>query len=130
MATNETNVPNITGAKAAKREPGFNAEGKAYPGVDPDTGERKAVTWAGLREEFGIREGSKLYNDIGVAGFGGIQPGRPAHSLVTLQDAYMRTRRANESEEEYVRVKERFAARRAKVEQLLAEAEGRTVKGA
>lgn len=123
MATDEKKVtaPNITGAKKSK--PGFNAEGKAYPGVDPDTEERKAVSWAGLRDEFGTKNGSKLYNDIAVAAFGGVQPGRPALSLLTLQDAYMRPRGKNESAEDYAKAKERFVARRTKVQSLLAEAE-------
>lgn len=105
-----------------KLEPGFNAEGKAFPGVDPDTGERHAVTWHGLREEFGVRTGSKLYNDIAVAAFGGVQPNRPALSLLTLQDKYMRSRGKHESDEEFAKVTERFQERRAKVEKLLADA--------
>lgn len=123
MATEESNVVQpTTSAKPKRREPGFNAEGKAFPGVDPDTGERHAVTWAGLREEFGERKGSKLYNDIAVAGFGGVQPHRPALSLLTLQDRYMRPRGKHESEQDFAKVTEKFKARRTKVEQLLAEA--------
>lgn len=119
MATEE---PKVIKPTTKKREAGFNAEGKAFPGVDPDTGERHAVTWNGLREEFGVRTGSKLYNDIAVAGFGGVQPSRPALSLLTLQDKYMRSRGKHESEEDFAKVTERFQGRRAKVEQLLAEA--------
>lgn len=123
MATNETSLPPVVPAKAAKKhEPGFRSDGTAYPGVDPDTGERKAVTWEGLREEFGVRKGSRLYNDLGVAAFGGVPPNRPALSLLTLQDRYMRPRGKHESAEEYAKVAERFRARRAKVETLLAEA--------
>lgn len=131
MATSDP-LPKVEGKAAAsltateitagkKREPGFTAEGKAFPGVDPDTGERHAVTWNGLREEFGIRTGSKLYNDIAIAAFGGVQPSRPALSLLTLQDKYMRSRGKHESEEDFAKVTERFQARRAKVEKLLAE---------
>jgi hypothetical protein len=105
MATDEKKItPDITGAKTKKPEAGFNAKGEAFPGVDPDTGERKAVTWNGLREEFGVRNGSKLYNDIAVAGFGGVQPNRPSLSILTLQSQYMRTRGKHESEADFAKV--------------------------
>lgn len=126
MATEETKVIKPT---TKKREAGFNAEGKAFPGVDPDTGERHAVTWNGLREEFGVRTGSKLYNDIAVAGYGGVQPNRPALSLLPLQDKYLRPQGKHETAEEYAKVAERFRVRRAKVETLLAEAEAQLLKG-
>lgn len=138
MATDETKVkpaPDITGAKAKKREPGFNAEGKAYPGVDPDTGERKAITWVGAREEFGERAGSQLYNALAVAAFGGVQPGRPALSLMTLGSQYLRPRKRNaaglftETETEYARAAEKFKARGEKVTKLLADAEAEASKG-
>lgn len=123
MATEENKVLKpMTDVQAKKPLAGLNAEGKPFPGVDPDTGERHAVTWHGLREEFGTRTGSKLYNDIAVAAFGGVQPSRPALSLLTLQDKYMRTRGKHEAEEEFAKVTEKFQARRAKVEKLLAEA--------
>lgn len=121
MATDEKKLT-ASAITGAKKRAGFNAEGAAFPGVDPDTEERKAVTWAGLRDEFGTKVGSKLYNDIAVAAFGGVQPNRPSLSLLTLQDAYVRPKRQDESEEDYARMKERFAARRTKVESLLAAA--------
>jgi hypothetical protein len=132
MATNETKIPagaEITGAKTRKREHGFNVKGEAFPGVDPDTGERKAVTWIGLREEFGEREGARLYNALAVAAFGGVQPGRPALSLATLDDQWFRPRMRNkqgvfiETEAEYEKVRGRFVARREKALKLVADAE-------
>jgi hypothetical protein len=123
MATEETKAQKPkTDLQAKKPLAGLNAAGLPFPGVDPDTGERHAVTWNGLREEFGTRTGSKLYNDIAVAAFGGVQPSRPALSILTLQDKYMRTRGKHESEEEFAKVKEKFQARRVKVEKLLSEA--------
>lgn len=136
MATEENKItaPNITGAKAKKREPGFSASGKAYPGVDPDTGERKAATWNGLRAEFGERKGSRLYNDLAVAAFGGVQPGRPDLSLATLDEKWFRPRLKNEqgdfieTEEAYARVREKFMGRIEKVKKILADAEADFVK--
>lgn len=79
----------ITGkAITTGREPGFRPDGTAYPGVDPYTGERKALTWDGAREEFGERIGARLYNDVAKAAFGGVQAARPALSLITLDDAH------------------------------------------
>jgi hypothetical protein len=133
MATNENSVqPNITGAKTKKYEPGFNAKGMAYPGVDPDTGERKAVTWIGLREEFGEREGSRLYNDLANAAFGRVQPGKPALSLATLY--LFRARLQNkqgvfiETEDEHAKVAEKFKTRRELALKLLANAEAKRAK--
>jgi hypothetical protein len=131
MATDEKKIaaPNITSTKPQKHEHGFNAKGEAFPGVDPDTGERKAVTWIGLREEFGEREGARLYNALAVAAFGGVQPGRPALSLATLDDRWFRSRQRNaqgvfvETEAEYAKVKEKFTKRREAALKLLADAE-------
>lgn len=129
MADEITNPP-IVGTKAKKREHGFSPEGKAYPGVDPDTGERKAVTWAGLRDEFGEREGAILYNSLAVAGFGGVQPGRPSLSYITgVDEKYFRSRQKNqsgdftESEADYEKARERFRARAEKLRKLMADAE-------
>lgn len=134
MATDETKIPigEETAVKTSKREPGFNAEDKAYPGVDPDTGERKAVTWDGLRAEFGERRGSRLYNDLAVAAFGGVQPGRPDLSLATtvLFRARMRNRQGDfiETEEAYENVRKKFDARAEKVRKILADAEAEAAK--
>lgn len=134
MATNESSVPNITGAKAKKREAGFNAEGNAYPGVDPDTGERKAATWEGLRAEFGERKGSRLYNDLAVAAFGGVQPGRPDLSLATLDEKWFRARLKNqqgdfsETEEAYEKARGKFRVRAEKAKKILADAEAESAK--
>jgi hypothetical protein len=136
MATDEKKITavEITGAKAKKYRPGFNAAGKAYPGVDPDTEERKAVTWYGLRAEFGDRRGSRLYNDLAVAAFGGVQPGRPDLSLATLDEKWFRARLKNEqgdiieTEEAYAKVRDKFMARIEKVKKILADAEAESAK--
>jgi hypothetical protein len=129
MATDETKVVKPA---VKKREAGFNAEGKAYPGVDPDTGERKAVTWHGLRAEFGERKGSRLYNDLAVAAFGGVQPGKPDLSLATT--TLFRARLKNtqgdfiETEEAYEKVRTKFLARAEKVKKILVDAEAESAK--
>ena len=122
-----------TDAKPAvvkKIEHGFRADGTAFPGVDPDTGERKAVTWAGLREEFGEREGARLYNDLAVAAFGGVQPGKPSLSYITaIDEKYFRSRQRDqfgnftESEADYEKVRSKFQARGDRAKKLLADAE-------
>lgn len=116
--------PTKTGIATGKKyEPGFRADGTAYPGVDPDTGERKAVTWAGLREEFGEREGARLYNGIAVAGFGGVPPDRKALSLLSLGD----DKAVNGLNDERLvsRIK-----RRTRVMQVLTDAEAKRAKEA
>lgn len=132
MATEETK---IASAKPKKRETGFSAEGKAYPGVDPDTGERKAVTWEGLRAEFGERKGSRLYNDLAVAAFGGVQPGKPDLSLATLDEKWFRARLKNqqgdfvETEEAFAKAREKFLTRVEKAKKILVDAETEAAKG-
>jgi hypothetical protein len=69
-----------------KVKPGFRADGTAYPGVDPVTGERRTVTYNGLREEFGEVKGTRLYNLIASAGYGGVMRHKPALSLRSLRD--------------------------------------------
>ena len=140
MATNEpanmqdektTAQPKGAGVVTGEKyEPGFRADKSAYPGVDPDTGERKAVTWAGLREEFGDREGARLYNAIAVAAFGGVQPGRPSLSYITaIDEKYFRSRHRNqagdftESEDDYNKAREKFRARAEKAKKLMADAQ-------
>jgi hypothetical protein len=131
---NASTTPIPAGAKAKPREMGFSVEGKAYPGVDPDTGERKAVTWEGLRAEFGERKGSRLYNDLAVAAFGGVQPGRPDLSLATLDEKWFRARLKNEmgdfieTEEAWGKVREKFRARIEKAKKILADAEAESSK--
>lgn len=119
-----------------KYEPGFRADGAAYPGVDPDTGERKAVTWAGLKEEFGEREGARLYNAVSVAAFGGVHPGKPSLSLITaIDDKYFRSRQKDqfgnftETEDQYSNAKKKFTARGERVKKLMADAEAAKAKG-
>lgn len=46
---------------------GFDDSGKAYPGVDPQTGDRKAVTLAGLKREFGPSKGQRIYEEVARA---------------------------------------------------------------
>lgn len=141
MATNTeaTNTPGIDAlAKPSKAEivtgkkyePGYRPDGTAYPGVDPDTGERKAVTWAGLREEFGDREGARLYNDLAVAAFGGVQPGRPSLSYITaIDEKYFRSRQKDqfgnftETEADFEKVRDKFQARGGRAKKLMADAQ-------
>src|ERR1043165_2960635 len=126
-AAQPTKTEIVTGKKY---EPGFRSDSTAYPGVDPDTGERKAVTWAGLREEFGEREGARLYNDLAVAAFGGVQPGRPSLSYITaIDEKFFRSRQKNqfgaftESEAEYEKAREKFRGRAEKVKKMVTDAE-------
>jgi hypothetical protein len=113
-----------------KYEPGFRADGTAYPGVDADTGERKAVTWNGLREEFGDRDGARLYNDLAVAAFGGVQPGRPSLSYITATDEkFFRSRQKDqfgniiESEVDFEKARAKFQSRVERVKKLMADAQ-------
>jgi hypothetical protein len=56
---------NDTTSKAAKaKKAGFDAEGKAYPGVHPETGERVTVTLGALKKEFGAKKGEEMYRSI------------------------------------------------------------------
>lgn len=56
--------------KAAKTvRPGFDADGKAYPGVDEKTGERVSVTLEGLQKELGPKKGEEAY--LRIAGLDG-----------------------------------------------------------
>jgi hypothetical protein len=145
MATTDeaTNAPTskatATGTEIVtgkKLEHGFRADGAAYPGVDQDTGERKAVTWNGLREEFGERDGARLYNDLAVAAFGGVQPGRPSLSYITaIDDKYFRSRQRDqfggftESEADFEKARAKFRARGERVKKLMADAEAAKAKG-
>src|ERR1051325_261669 len=142
MVETDNQAPETSGAKAVaqpakteittgkKYEPGFRSDGTAYPGVDPDTGERKAGTWNGLREEFGEREGARLYNDLAVAAFGGVQPGRPSLSYITaIDEKYFRSRQRDqfgaftESQEDYEKARGKFRARGERAKKLMADAE-------
>src|ERR1051325_3033943 len=138
MVETDNQAPETSGAKAVaqptkteivtgkKYEPGFRSDGTAYAGVDPDTGERKAVTWSGLREEFGDREGARLYNDLAVAAFGGVQPGRPSLSYITaIDEKYFRSRQRDqfgaftESQAEYEKAREKFRGRAEKAKKMV-----------
>lgn len=58
--------------KAPAQRPGFDEKGKAYKGVDPETGERVTVTLEALKDEFGPKRGERMYRRVaeaaGVAG--------------------------------------------------------------
>lgn len=69
---------------AGAKRPGFSSDGKAYPGVDPDTGERKALTFEGAQKEFGSKSGAELYHAVASAGGFGRVEGNPDLSLVGL----------------------------------------------
>jgi hypothetical protein len=75
---NQTQTPKAT------QRPGFSKEGKAYPGVDPDTGERRALTYEGAQREFGPKRGVEVYQAVAMAGGFGRVEGNPDLSLVGL----------------------------------------------
>jgi hypothetical protein len=130
MATDEKALKpaDITGAKKpnalASRFANQDPESLRRRGIDPDTFERKAVTWKGLLEEFGKPAGPRLYNAIAVAAFGGVPSNKADLSIMTLQDDYIMPRGRDELDEAFNARLEKHRARRAKVEQLIAEAEG------
>jgi hypothetical protein len=130
--TNPPNPPNITGAKKTSAQRLAERFGKEDPkvlqrrGIDPETYERKAVTYKGLMDEFGKPVGPRLYNDIAVAAFGGVPSNRGDLSIMTLQDEYIMPRGRDESEEAFDARMQKHRARRAKVEKLIADAEGGT----
>lgn len=131
MATNEADIPPaVTGAKKTSVQRLADRFGKEDPkvlqrrGIDPETFERKAVTYKGLLEEFGKPVGPRLYNDIAVAAFGGVPSNRADLSIMTLQDEYIMPRGRDESEEAFNARMAKHRARRKKVEDLIAKAEG------
>lgn len=126
----EITAPNITGAKKTSAQRLADRFGKEDPkvlqrrGIDPETFERKAVTYKGLVEEFGKPIGPRLYNDIAVAGWGGVPANRADLSIATLKDEHIAPRGRDESEEEFNARMEKHRATRKRVEDLIAEAEG------
>jgi len=50
--------------KAKTVRPGFNDKDEAYAGVDPASGIRMAVTFFGLRDEFGEEKGREMYRRV------------------------------------------------------------------
>lgn len=63
MSANEKELkPEKT--QAVKRRLGFNDKGEAYPGVDPETGERVTVTLKALKDELGAKRGEEAYRQI------------------------------------------------------------------
>ncbi|HEX7313299.1 MAG TPA: hypothetical protein VF297_05235 [Pyrinomonadaceae bacterium] len=84
--TTRSDAKEATGGAGAAQphRAGFSKEGKAYPGVDPDTGERKALTYEGAQKEFGPKTGAELYHAVALAGGFGRVEGNPDLSLVGL----------------------------------------------
>jgi hypothetical protein len=93
-------------------------------GIDPETFERKAVTYNGLLKEFGRPRGPQIYNAIAVAAFSGVQSNRNALSIETLKDRWIARRTSTESDEEFARRQDVHRAQREKVYKILADAEG------
>jgi hypothetical protein len=93
-------------------------------GINPDTFERGAVTWDGLIEEFGRPVGPQLYNAIATVGWRGVPANRGDLSIETLKDRWLMPRQRKESEEDFNKRMEKHRATRARVDQLIAEAEG------
>lgn len=85
MATRATSTENETKDAAPAQRAGFSREGKAYPGVDPDSGERKALTYEGAQKEFDPKRGAELYHAVAMAGGFGRVEGNPDLSLVGLE---------------------------------------------
>lgn len=130
MATDEKKITTSNVTMSARSSQLAARFGKEDPqvlqkrGIDPDTYERKAVTYKGLIEEFGKPVGPRLYNDIAVAAFGGVPSNRADLSIMTLQDEYIMPRGRDESDEAFNTRLEKHRARRKKVEELIAAAEG------
>lgn len=93
-------------------------------GIEPDTFERKAVTWDGLIEEFGRPVGPQLYNAIATAGWRGVPANKGDLSIETLKDRWIVPRQAKESEDEFSKRMTKHRETRERVERLIAEAEG------
>lgn len=131
----------ITGAKSAGeamlRRHGIDpanvgqeeAEKLRKVGIDADTYERKALTWAGAIQEFGRPIGPRLYNDVHVAAFGPVPPGKNDINLMSLEDKWMSPRKESETDEDFKARKTKFVARRERVHQLIAAAEKEAAKG-
>lgn len=144
MVTDETKLPskNITGASSAG-EAMLKRHGIVDPtnvseeeveklrriGIDADTFERKALTWDGAIREFGKPIGPRLYNEVHVAAFGPISPGRNDLNLMSLEDKWMSPRKPDETDEEFEDRQKKFTARRERVHQLIAAAEKEAAKG-
>lgn len=98
-------------------------------GIDADTYERKALTWAGAIQEFGKPIGPRLYNEVHVAGFGPVPPGKNDINLMSLEDKWMSPRKGDETDEDFEARKKKFVARRERVHRLIAAAEQDAAKG-
>lgn len=98
-------------------------------GIDANTYERKALTWAGAIQEFGKPNGPRLYNEVHVAGFGPVPPGKNDINLMSLEDKWMSPRKADETDEDFEARKKKFIARRERVHRLIAAAEQEAAKG-
>lgn len=70
--------------KKTPRRPGFNEKGEPYKGVDPKTGERKALNFEDAKKEFGPKRGEEVYREVAQAGGFGRVEGNPDLSLVGL----------------------------------------------
>lgn len=93
-------------------------------GIDPDTFERKAVTWDGLIEEFGLPLGPQVFNSIAKAGWRAVPANRGDLSIETLKDRWIVPRQAKESEEDFNKRMAKHRETRERVERILSEAEG------
>lgn len=98
-------------------------------GIDANTYERKALTWAGAIQEFGKPIGPRLYNEVHVAGFGPVPPSKNDINLMSLEDKWMSPRKDDETDEDFEVRKKKFVARRERVQQLIAAAEKEVGKG-
>lgn len=143
MATDENKIttPNITGANRAGEamlrrhgiDPAKVGEAETEKlrklGIDADTYERKALTWAGAIQEFGKPIGPRLYNEVHVAAFGPVRPGKNDLNLMSLEDKWMSPRKDDETDEDFAARKKKFVERRERVHRLIADAEKEAAKG-
>lgn len=106
-----------------------DAEKLRSMGIDADTYERKALTWAGAIQEFGKPIGPRLYNEVHTAAFGPVSPGKNDINLMSLEDKWMSPRKPDESDEEFQTRKQKFTDRRERVHRLIAAAEQEVAKG-
>ena len=141
MATDEKAVTNITGAnragEAMLRRHGVDpakvseedVEKLRQVGIDANTYERKALTWAGAMREFGRPIGPRLFNEVHTAAYGPVSPGRNDINLMSLEDKWMSPRKPDEADEDFDARKQKFTARRERVKQLIVAAEQEVAKG-
>jgi hypothetical protein len=144
MATDETKLTgkDITGANRSAGEAMLRRHGVdparvteedveklRRVGIDAYTYERKALTWNGAIQEFGLPLGPQVFNAVHTAAFGPVPPGKNDINLMSLEDKWMSPRKNDETDKDYEARKKKFTERRERVQQILAAAEKEAAKG-